>query len=339
MTVSITDAPGRSPSTADLGTSPTHPAAPGAVDPALGAVAELVRHVESRRAPALADAGARLAPAAPPTHDATDGAGAEPPPLSDAIVPELGSFLAQANGDPLLLFALVDAAFRASQVESNVQDVESTQRTAEQAALEREAAIDRAIDAADRQARMPKWLKKLLKAIAIVASTVAAAFTGGALAAVAIAGIVLTLSAEKIGDLAVRLGMDPGKAKWLTFGLTLVGGAMSAVAGGVASAGAGAAAPTIERVATLTSNVIGGASDVLSASEEIASGVFRHRAEGANLDAERAAIVAEVADADAEDALRGLRDGMRSVAHAAAARDEILQLRADAMRAVLARAV
>jgi hypothetical protein len=262
-----------------------------------------------------------------------------PPPIGDVLPPDLAALLAQANGDPLLLLSLVDSAIQATRLEANVQSVDSARQTSERAATERERAIDAAIRRAARRSRMPKWLRKVLKAIAVVASTIASAVSGGVLAAVAIAGTVLMLSANHIGELAVKLGMDPEKAKWLVLGLQLVGAAMSMAAGGVGAAGGSPTARLVERVAELTADVIGGTEQVLAGSEHIAQSVFTAHAMEAAIAADLAGVRFDTASQELDDAVRVLRDGMRSLESSMQGRVDALLLRSEAARAVLHRAI
>ncbi len=320
---------------------------PPSVDALVGALAQLVRNAE-RAGRFATDAGdGRLRPSAGPaeeTRSAEAPGAALDATVAEAIAPELDSMIARANGDPLLLLTLVDSAFHASRLESSSQGVESARRTSERAALERERAIDNAIRQAGRgRRRMPKWLKKLLKAIATVASIVASAFSGGALAAVAIAGIVLMLAAPHIGKLAVKLGMDPDDAKWLVLGLQIVGAAMSMVSGGAAgaagAAGGAQAAQAAERAAELTSRIVGAATKIVEGSEQVAQSVFDSKATAAQLAADAASVRYDAASLGLEDAVGVLRDGMRSLERSSEARADLLRLRTEATQAVLQRAI
>lgn len=313
--------------------------APGAA--AVGALVDLVLTLERNRATFGALPDSEPVPESPSEHTRESAPKGEPAdPSRAAIPPELERLIAQASGDPLVLLTLIDSAFQSSRLESNVQSVESARQSSEQAALERERAIDEAIDRAGRGRRLPKWLKKLLKAIAIVASVVASAFTGGVLAAVAIAGIVLMLAAPHIGKLAIALGMEPEDAKWLVLGLQIVGAALSMASGGAAGAASSAqAASALERAAELTARVVGAASQVLEGSERIAHSAFDYQAAKAESAAELADVRFDTASLGLEDAARVLRDGMRSLERASEIRSDLLRIRAEATQAILQRAI
>jgi hypothetical protein len=352
------------------------PASSGSLDHALDVLVELVGHGRSSRAlpkdarpetsaprpeqapPADGAAGEGASPA-PATSAAAPGAqtarssGAasveiaaeaagidpEPPSLTDVVPDELRDLLLRAAGDPLFCLALLDASMKTAHVRDGVLGVQRSSRESRDAALERERAIEKAIKKAHRRCHMPKWLRKLVKAIATVASAVVAAMSGGA-GVVALVGMVLLLTADHIGKLAVKLGMDPKKAKWLVVGLQAVGAAMSIVAGGM---GATSLASSAAELARDTVKVVGAAVEavgkVVEGGYDIADASFQSQAAMAQASADRAGVQLDAAHLGLDDAMAVLREGLASLSRGLEVENDLLRLRNEARRATLERAV
>jgi hypothetical protein len=309
------------------------PPAPNELEDALGTVIDLV--VRNRSG---APDGT---PSAPTEIEASldEMAGTSLPTTADVIPDELRSIILGASGDPVLCLALLDAAMKSAGVSQRVQDVHHSDRSAREAALERERAIEKAIKKASRRARLPKWLRKLVKAIATIASAVVAVMSGGA-GAVALAGMVLLLCAKHIGKLAVQLGMDPQKAKWLVVGLQAVGAAMSIVAGGVGATSLASSAAQLARdTVNIVGSTVGAVGQVLEGGYDIANAVFQKQADMAQAGADRAGVRFDAAQLGLDDAIAVLRDGLNDLARGLEVSTDTLRLRDEARRATLERAV
>ncbi len=263
----------------------------------------------------------------------------EPPPVADVIPDDLRGLILQASGDPVLCLALLNAAMSSMGVQEGLQDVRQSGRNQQDATLERQRAIDKAIKRAARRCHMPTWLRTLVKAIATIASAVVAAMSGGA-GVVALVGMVLLLSAEHIGKLAVKLGMDPSKAKWLVVGLQAVGAAMSLVAGGMGAASLSSSAAQLARDAV---KIIGASVEavgkVVEGGHDVANAVFARQADAAQADADQAGVRLDAAQLDLDGAIDVLRQGLDSLAQGLSVGNDMLRLRDEARRAILERAV
>lgn len=92
--------------------------------------------------------------------------------------------------------------------------------------------LDKAIEAARKKSKRPRFLRKLINAIVSAVAAIATVMSGGALAGLAIAGMVLMFASEHLVKGLVKLGVLSSKAAgWLSLALRIAGSILTAAAG------------------------------------------------------------------------------------------------------------
>ena len=214
---------------------------------------------------------------------------------------------AQINGaiallgsvDVMSLLRLAQMHLRDAKAAQSESTSRATAAAQEQANREMQAAIERAIAAANRTGGLlgVPVLGDLVKVVVVAAAAASAAVTGGVGGALAIVALVLILGADKIAEAAVSVGMiskeDAGK---LALAIRVVGAALSLGSGFASTATsvipmAKGTAQTIRTIA----DVIHGVLRAIEGVDQSVDAVHMHKsrredalAEGYGLDAEQA---------------------------------------------------
>ncbi|MEO0323200.1 MAG: hypothetical protein AAF447_09600 [Myxococcota bacterium] len=238
-----------------------------------------------------------------------------------------------AGADPLAL--LLGTASQVRTVRSQ-QGALSIRENLDQASFAHEnqkAALDAARSAARRAGRrMPKRLRRFLEITALVSGAALAPLTGGATAAVAIAGMALSMSAEHITKALVDAGLiGEDAARWVTLGLQLTGAIMSVTAMAAGASVVNAAANMGSTVAATAQKVNAIAQSVQSAIEgtqRLVSGTREALRAGHVADAEHARLDADAHSAERDAAFDDIEVENEDLEvferHAAAVREHLL---------------
>lgn len=154
--------------------------------------------------------------------------------------------------DPMTAVMGLQSMIRDAQSELRSEGVASAQGRAETENAERAQQLEAARKQLEKVKSMPGWLRKVIGAVLSVVGAVAAAFTGGAGAALTVIGIVLLAA----GDIVQWLGhlgvIDENVATLVAAGLKLVGAIVLTVAGG---AGAGELSSSVQQVGQVLKQV------------------------------------------------------------------------------------
>jgi hypothetical protein len=223
----------------------------------------------------------------------------DPPPEVQLVTQML---LASGSSDPVQALMGVLHQLREISGERAELDVRSAQQSQEVARLRHEKTIEDAKAAAEKRLKgAPKWLKKLVSIIVTAVGVAAAAFTGGASLGLAIAGAVLLLTADGIGKLAVKLGMDEKHAAWLKLGVQVAGAALMLGAGLAGSASA--ALPKAIDVAQKAAKVVKTATDAVEFSVGMVDAERAEEQAHAECDAADASLAVDAAEHEVESAV------------------------------------
>ncbi|MDP8998775.1 MAG: hypothetical protein M3O46_01540 [Myxococcota bacterium] len=197
----------------------------------------------------------------PSTTQATSSA---PSLLSD---PMLGAL---AGADPMSMLYLFESKDQQLSVQAGTSKIAALQSERHQALQQEQQAIQQAADAANHHSfwdSLGSICGEVAKVAAVVASIAAAVVTWGAatpIAALAIAGAVLSTAAFADGELHVMqsLGVNAETAGWIDTGMAIGGAVMSCGAGMFAGA----------NVASSTGTILSKASSVVAAAGAIGKG-------------------------------------------------------------------
>lgn len=240
---------------------------------------------------------------------------AAPPSADDGALRDLSSALGMSS-DPVLVLLGITESLRGNQADEQRDRLAVDTRSSEVANREQRTARRRSERASRRArrwlARAPKWAKRLVTGLIAAAGLAAAAFTGGAALGLAVAGTVLTLSADHIATFAKRHGMSPKAAKILGALVQVAGAALSA-SSGLASgparlaATAGQSVASAVRTAEHVTSAVQGALQAVQGARGIGASVLTHHAAEADRDAERAGVAMERAHEDVSEVVDAMR--------------------------------
>jgi len=191
---------------------------------------------------------------------------------------------ATGEADDLTALLLVQAQNRKTNAEGALRQVgaarERSRQLLQQAhrELERAARAERREQRRHRTGRLFLGIAKVAAIVASVAATVVSFGSAAPLAAIAIAGVVLSMSGQVLGETRAlqSLGMSDRAAAACTIGLSTAGTVLSAGAGAAAALGstadgASAACEAVSTAATVARGVEGGARAAAAAYEERAA--------------------------------------------------------------------
>jgi hypothetical protein len=207
--------------------------------------------------------------------------------------------------DPLSMLYLFESKDQQLGVDSGTKQITALQNERHQAVAQEQKAIQQAIDAQKNHSfwdDLGSVCAEVAKVAVVVASVAAAVATLGAatpIAAVAIAGAVLSTASFADGEchLLQSLGVDAGTAGWIDTGMAVGGGLLSCGAG--IAAGGQAASSTLSTVSRAGS-VVAGVGAIGSASAGIEAGRAQARSD-------QAAADQVVAQAQSDHALRRMQ--------------------------------
>ena len=140
---------------------------------------------------------------------------------------------------PEALMALAETWMRNQRAKHAESDSHAEAAKAESASADRKHALDRAIKAAKKKSKRPRWLRKLIKAIVSAVAAAVSVFTAGAATGLMVAGLVLMFAGDKIAKGLNKLGIIPDKAvAWVSLALQIAGAALTMGAGANGAANA-----------------------------------------------------------------------------------------------------
>lgn len=209
---------------------------------------------------------------------------------------------ALAGADPMSMLYLFESKDQQLGVEEGTKKIAALQSEREQALQQEQQAIQQAIDASKQQSfwdSLGSICGEVAKVAAVVASIAAAVVTLGAatpIAALAIAGAVLSTAAFADGELHVlqALGVNAETAGWIDTGLA-VGGAVLSCGAGIAAGG---------HAAAVGSSVVGKAAGGAAVAAAVGKGAAGMAAGGARAQSDLAAADEAAAQGRANHALR-----------------------------------
>jgi hypothetical protein len=214
---------------------------------------------------------AATAPAAPQGPAPAPPKGQGPSLLADPVPGAL------AGADPLSMIYLFEAKDQQLGVAASQKKIAGLEDERHALLAQEEQAIQHAIDAQKNRSfwdDLGSVFGEVAKVAAVVASVAAAVVTVGAatpIAALAIAGAVLSTASFADGELHVlhTLGVDDKTAGWIDMGMALGGSAMSF---GAAIAAGGQVASSAVSTFGKAAGVVGGAGAIGTAAAKIAEG-------------------------------------------------------------------
>jgi hypothetical protein len=279
--------------------------------------------------PAGAVAPAQASPA--PQPPGVEGTSLLPDPSGGAL----------AGADPLSMLYLFESKDQQLGVTSGTDEITALQNERHQALQQEQQAIEKAIDA---QSNRSFWndlgsvCSEVAKVAVVVASVAAAVATLGAatpIAALAIAGAVLSTASFVDGECHVlrALGVDDATAGWVDTGMAIGGGLLSLGAG--VAAGGQAAASTISRAGS----VVAGVSGIGTAAARIGTGEAQAEGDRAAADqvaaqahSDQAARRMEIVASDTQSSDEQAQQILSTIANTKAIQDQTAVSAATAVR-------
>jgi len=215
-----------------------------------------------------------------------------------ALLPD-PSAAALAASDPLSLLYLFESKDQQLGVDQGTQKVAALQTERHQALDQELKAIQQAVDASNHHSfwdSLGSVFSEVAKVAAVVASVAAAVATCGAatpLAALAIAGAVLSSAAFVDGEAHVlqKLGVKGATAGWIDAGMSIAGGLTSFGVGSLATA-ANAASPALS-IVSRGGAVVGGIGQIGAGASAIGVGQAQASADQAAADEVVAQVLAD----------------------------------------------
>jgi hypothetical protein len=194
-----------------------------------------------------------------------------------------------AGTDPLSMLYLFESKDRQLGVEGAAKKITALQTERHQAIEQEQHAIQNAVDAQHNHSfwdDIGSACAEVAKVAVVVASVAAAVATVGAatpIAALALAGAVLSTASFVDGECHVlhALGVDDGAASWIDTGMAIGGGLLACGAGVVA--GGQAASSTLSTIGR-ASSLVAGVSGIGSAAAGIGAGEAQAQADQAAAD-------------------------------------------------------